>query len=234
MSGLTLILAVIILMSTILMDPTVSINTQQEAESQPRLEVENKAALQENMIYRQEAPTTTTTTTSPKTTTTNLPTDPQERIRQIIFSVYGTPLSMLPRTDEAKVVLYKYTDVNLGNGFNMSTGIFTAPVAGLYEFNWVAEKGSPATQSSAHLKVQSAGSNVTDEAGSGFFPAATCATMIISTQSYLNSTDRAWVEYTGEFGTANANGTGNAAFEFSTFIRFSGRLIATGSHTSLW
>lgn len=49
------------------------------------------------------------------------------------FSAYGNTIGS--RTVGSTIV-YPSISVNVGNGYDNTTGVFTAPVAGVYEFSW--------------------------------------------------------------------------------------------------
>ena len=51
---------------------------------------------------------------------------------QIAFYVHNVRDKILDKTDE--IIIFKNTFINEGAGYDTSTGIFTAPIGGLYQF----------------------------------------------------------------------------------------------------
>ena len=45
------------------------------------------------------------------------------------------PMSRSAASVQEKTVVYNRVDLNVGNGYDVKNGVFTAPVAGLYVFN---------------------------------------------------------------------------------------------------
>ena len=62
--------------------------------------------------------------------------------RGVYFSAYRTT----SYTNSYTTISYDGTDSNVGNGLNMATGVFTAPVAGTYSFWFTARAGSANTE----------------------------------------------------------------------------------------
>ena len=51
------------------------------------------------------------------------------------------------------VIPFEYARLNTGNSFNLTSGIFTAPVSGIYHFEFCAQKDIDSPQLSIFLQV---------------------------------------------------------------------------------
>ncbi|KAF1378073.1 hypothetical protein PFLUV_G00185850 [Perca fluviatilis] len=64
----------------------------------------------------------------------------QQLVRQVAFSASlhagEGKLNLGPFTTDT-LLIYKYVQTNIGNAYNSNTGVFTAPVRGAYNFEWM-------------------------------------------------------------------------------------------------
>ena len=60
---------------------------------------------------------------------------------QLLIHVERKPTPAIPEDADGAIVTYNTTITNIGGYMNISTGIFTVPIAGLYYFAWTGPNG---------------------------------------------------------------------------------------------
>ena len=123
----------------------------------------------------------------PTTTTTKKPHKGGHK-EKVYFNAYRTS----DYTKDKTTITYSHVSANVGNGMNPGSGIFTAPKAGDYAFNFQAAKsGNPDL---ARVKLQVNGKTVaTSVQTTPGLSATTYATLSISTILPLKAKDKVTV-----------------------------------------
>jgi hypothetical protein len=80
---------------------------------------------------------------------------------QVTFFAYRT--SDYTVTTTPAVLVYQATKVNVGSAYSTSTGAFTAPVTGMYEFGWASIAGPVATVYRYNLFLNGVAPSARDE-----------------------------------------------------------------------
>ena len=105
-------------------------------------------------------------------------------------------------------VVFETVDLNKGNGYNVTTGVFTAPAAGLYVFDWttLTQHGKHAYTSLVVNGKSKSWNHCHDGVSKTFLP---CSKMAVES---LKQGDRVWI---GVFG-----GQANMYQQYTSFSGF--------------
>ncbi|XP_035846748.1 complement C1q-like protein 4 isoform X6 [Sander lucioperca] len=79
------------------------------------------------------------------------------KVRQVAFSaslVAGSQAVTIGPFPSDTLLIYKHVPTNIGNVYNSNTGVFTAPVRGVYNFEWTVAAGGDNIHPSAAVLVK--------------------------------------------------------------------------------
>ncbi|XP_031135812.1 complement C1q tumor necrosis factor-related protein 3-like [Sander lucioperca] len=104
----------------------------------------------------------------------------QLQVRQVAFSASlltgGQEGSTGPFTSDTTLI-YKHVVTNIGNAYNSNTGVFTAPVKGMYHFEWTVGSWQDNQESGGWLVKNSEHVFLAFKKGSGWMTASKAATL---------------------------------------------------------
>ena len=149
------------------------------------------------------------------------------------FAYSTTNASNVTGNGTTYAIVYQAEDWDIGNDFNTGTGVFTAPIDGIYGFEWVVALGGleDTGMINANLELRKNGSTWIDRR----FNAHAIATELSGTQAtgfldihgstrlQLNATDTVDLQITVYGGTGDTVDVRGASGDRET--AFSGRLI---------
>ncbi|XP_028450556.1 complement C1q tumor necrosis factor-related protein 3 [Perca flavescens] len=81
----------------------------------------------------------------------------QQQVRQVAFSASlhaGAGKSNLGPLPTDTTLIYKHVLTNIGNAYNSNTGVFTAPVRGVYNFEWTVGANGDNSHASGAVLVK--------------------------------------------------------------------------------
>ena len=115
---------------------------------------------------------------------------PQLPIASVTLTTSNTQDGTHPYTTSGADILFDRATINRGNVYTASDGRFTAPITGLYRFNYNILKDDDAGGNVTYFHVYKNGSAYSEAGGSGYDQATTQYGMI-SQECYvpLNATD---------------------------------------------
>uniref|UniRef100_A0A8C9XI96 Complement C1q-like protein 4 n=1 Tax=Sander lucioperca TaxID=283035 RepID=A0A8C9XI96_SANLU len=105
----------------------------------------------------------------------------QLQVRQVAFSasLVVAGISRIGPVPSETTLIYKYVPTNIGNAYNSTTGVFTAPVRGAYHFEW--HFNGDTSQGSAGWLVKKSEKvfAVFEQQGTGFMSASNGVTLLL-------------------------------------------------------